>query len=73
MTQFAFRSGQAAANLPQGLGMPQLAEQHRDELPPTAEPAGMTLGLIRADHRLEVNARNQLQNLRENATNSIHG
>jgi hypothetical protein len=41
----------------------QLAKEHRDELAPTTETAGMPLGLVLAHGRFKFETRNQLQNL----------
>jgi hypothetical protein len=53
--------------------MPQLAKQHRDELAPAAETAGVALGLVLPDGSLELQPRQQLQHLRRNARYSLHG
>ena len=49
MLQLAFRGSESAANLAQRLGASQLAEQHGDELSPTAEPARMPFGFVLPD------------------------
>jgi hypothetical protein len=46
MPELAFRGSESAANLAQGLGASQLAEQHGHELSPTAEAAGVSFGLV---------------------------
>ena len=45
------------AHLPQCLGPPQLAEQHRDELAPTRKPPRMTLGPVFMTRLLEFHPR----------------
>ena len=57
MRQLPFATGQAAADLPQRVRPTQLAEQHRDELAPTREPARMALGLRRDDRLLKLDPR----------------
>ena len=55
--ELALAAAQPAADLPQRMGAPELAEQHGDELPPAGEAAGMALG-VRPLHRgLELGAR----------------
>jgi hypothetical protein len=46
MPQLPLTGRQSAANLPQRLGPTQLAEQHGDELSPTAESARMPFGFM---------------------------
>src|SRR6516165_4167507 len=53
--------------------MPELAEQHGDELGPTAKAARVALGLMLLDPGLKLQARDELQNLAEDARYSIHG
>src|SRR6516165_9925591 len=53
--------------------MPELAEQHGDELGPTAKAALVALGLMLLDPGLKLQARDELQNLAEDARYSIHG
>jgi hypothetical protein len=45
--ELALAAPPAATNLPQRVGAAQLAEQHRHELPPAGEPAGMALACVR--------------------------
>ena len=73
MLQLPFATGQSAADLPQGVSSPELAEQHRHELPPAREASAVTLRLMRLDGLLELESREQLQQLGENATKSLHG
>jgi hypothetical protein len=49
MPQLAFACGQALCDLPQGLGMPQLAEQHRHKLCPTVESPRVPLRSVFGD------------------------
>ncbi len=58
--QLALAGRQSATDLTQGLGPAHLAEQHGDELPPTAEPAGMPFRFVLADRRLKTGPRNEL-------------
>lgn len=61
-----------AGDLPQRLGMPQLATQHGDELAPAAETAGVALGLVLPDISLELQPRMPLQDSPENAASSTY-
>src|SRR5216683_4042820 len=54
MPKFSFTRGQASADFTQGLGVPQLTKEHRDELAPTTETAGMPLGLVLAHGRFKL-------------------
>jgi hypothetical protein len=51
----------------------ELAEQHGHKLSPTGETAHVPLGLLRAYRPLELDAREPLKQLREDATKSLHG
>ena len=73
MPQLAFTGRQSAANFAQRLGASQLAEQHGDELSPTAEAARMPFGFVLPDRGFKAGARNKLENLRENAAYSVQG
>jgi hypothetical protein len=57
MTKLSLASGQASANFAQRLGMTQLAKEHGDELPPTTETPGMSLGAVLAHGRCKFQAR----------------
>jgi hypothetical protein len=57
MTKFSFAGGQASAYFAQRLGMSQLAKEHGDELPPTTETTGMSLGVVLAHGRFKFKAR----------------
>src|SRR5271167_4966397 len=60
MPQLSFARRQPASNLAQRLGSAELAEQHSNELSPTAEPASVSFGLVLANRRVKSGARNQL-------------
>jgi hypothetical protein len=60
-------------DLPQRVGPAELAEQHRDELPPAREPAGVALGVRPRHQRLELGPRKELEQLAEHAAESAHG
>jgi hypothetical protein len=51
----------------------ELAERHSHPLAPAGEAARMALGLVILNRALEFQARDQLQQLGENAAYSIHG
>ena len=70
--QPALATGQAPADFAQRIRPPQLAEQHRDELVPTREPARMPLGLRGDDGLLELGAWKELESLAEDAAESRH-
>ena len=57
MLQLPFATCQAATNLAQGMRPPQLAKQHRQELPPTGETPRVPLGFVFLDGLLELPAR----------------
>ena len=61
MCELAFAACQAAANLAQRVRAPQLAEDHRHELPPARESARMPLGLGRDHGLLKVDPRKELE------------
>src|SRR5437667_5976952 len=73
MLQLPFATGQSATDLPQSVSSSELAEQHRHELPPAHEASAVTFRLMRFDGLLKLESREQLQQLRENATKSLHG
>src|SRR5215831_11789047 len=73
MPQFPFAGGQTPRDFAQALRMSELAEQHGDQLGPAAEAAGMPFGFMLPDFGLERQARDELQDLAENAAYSIHG
>jgi hypothetical protein len=73
MLELTFAAPQSPADLAQRVGAAELAEQHRHELPPAGEPAGMALGVRPRHQRLELGARKQLEELAEHAAESTHG
>jgi hypothetical protein len=73
MLELAFAGGQSLRNLVQAMRPPQLTKQHGNELAPTAEAPGMTLGLVLPHRLLKFAARKQLQQLAENTAYFHHG
>jgi hypothetical protein len=71
--ELALAAAQPAADLPQRVGPAELAEQHRDELPPAREPTGVALGMRPRHQRLELGPRKELEQLAEHAAESAHG
>src|SRR5437870_4197551 len=71
--ELALAAAQPAANLPQRMGAPELAEQHRHELPPAREAPRVTLGVRPLHQGLELRPRKQLEQLAEHAGESAHG
>jgi hypothetical protein len=71
--ELAFAAPEAAADLPQRVGAPELAEEHGHELPPAGEPPSMPFSVRPLDQRLELGARKQLEPLAEHAAESTHG
>jgi len=57
MLQLPFATGQSAADLSQGMRSPKLAEQHRDELAPTAEALCTPFGMMFFDGLFEFQSR----------------
>jgi hypothetical protein len=70
--ELAFAAGQPATNLPQRVRTSELTEQHRHELPPAGEPAGVPFGLRRGHGVLKVGSRKKLEQLTEDAAKSRH-
>jgi hypothetical protein len=60
MPQLALAGRQSAANLAQRFGPAQLAEQHGNELSPTAEPTRMSFRLVFPGRRVKPASRNQV-------------
>jgi hypothetical protein len=54
MPQLAFAGGQPAADFPQRVCPPQMAEQHADQLTPTGKTARVVFGVARLDDGLEL-------------------
>jgi len=63
--QLAETASQAVANLTQGIGMRQLAEQHGRQLSPASEALGMTLTLVLFNQGGEFVSRNLFEKLTE--------
>src|SRR3989442_15111648 len=72
MLQLALATGQPSANFPQRVRTTQLAKQHRDELPPTRESFRATFRLMLFNGLFEFQSGEQLLQLRENASESLH-
>ena len=51
----------------------KLTKQHSDELSPAAEPLGGVVGAVLLNGLFEFHAREQLQELREDARKLLHG
>ena len=73
MLELTLAAAPPPADLPQRMGAPQLAEQHRDELSPAREAARMALGVRPLHQGLELRPRKQLEQLAEHAGESTHG
>jgi hypothetical protein len=73
MAQLALAGRQTPTDFAQGMGLPQWAKQHGDELPPASETTRVPLGPVLAHQLLELQARKKLEKLREDAAYSIHG
>jgi hypothetical protein len=56
MPQLSFARGQSATNLAQRLGPTELTEQHGYELTPTAEPAGVSFGLVLSNRSIKTSS-----------------
>ena len=67
MHQPAQTAGQSVADLAQGVGVAELAEQHRDELGPAAESFGGPLGVVFLYQRRELGPGKMLEQLIEQA------
>ena len=73
MFEFALAAGQSPADLAEAMGTAELTEEHGDELGPACESFGSVIGALLFDSLLELNAREELQQLREDARKSLHG
>jgi hypothetical protein len=71
--EFAFTAGQAPADLAEAVGTAELAEEHGDKLAPAREAFGGVVGAMLPHGLFEFEAREELQQLRENARKSRHG
>src|SRR5260370_10448128 len=58
-------TAQAVADLAQGVGVGQLAEQHRDQLGPAAKAFGAPFGVVFLDQRSELSSGKMLEQLIE--------
>ena len=67
MHQSPQTAGQTVADLAQGVGASQLTEQHGDELRPTGEALGVTLGGVLLHQRGKLRSREVLEQLIEQA------
>jgi len=67
MPQLAFAGGQAVGDVAQAIDLAQLTKQHGHQLAPTGKTLGVAFGQVLANGGIEIVARNQFQNLRENA------
>jgi hypothetical protein len=57
MTKFPFTGSQSPTNFAQRLGVPQLTEEHGDELAPASETSSMTLRVVLAHGRFKFQTR----------------
>src|SRR5206468_11287615 len=73
MPELTFAGLQAFGDLTQRFRLRELTEQHGHQLAPTAEAPCMTLGLMLLYRRFKAVARDQLQNLAEDAAYSFQG
>src|ERR1700689_4038705 len=73
VSQLAFTSRQTAADLSQRLRSPQMTEQHRHHLAPTAKSTSVMLRPVLANCLLKLGPRKYPQNLRKNTAYSTHG
>ena len=71
--ELAFGGGQPAADFAQRVGLAELTKQHGHQLAPAGEPAQVAVGVMLAHGLLEFQARKQLQQLGEDATETLHG
>ena len=73
VAELAFAAAEPAADLPQGMGPAELAEEHDHDLAPAGEAPGMPLGMGPLDQRLELRPWKELEELAEHAAESTHG
>ena len=71
--ELATGDGQAVADLPETLGLGQLAEEHGNILAPGRETLGVALCPSLMDQPLKRVTRNYLKNLAEQACGKLHG
>jgi len=72
VVELPLAGGQPPADLPQGVGAAQLAEQHSDKLAPAGEAPGVALGPRLLDGPLEVHPREELEELTEDTREPTH-
>jgi hypothetical protein len=72
MPQLALDAGQPAANLPQTVSPPKLAEKHGDKLRPAIEPLGSVLRLAPTHSGFELSPRKNREQLAENTGKLSH-
>lgn len=73
MTELATGDGQAITDLPQTLGLGQLAEQHGNILVPRGKPLGMAFCPAFMDQPHKREAGHDLENLTEQTCGKLHG
>jgi hypothetical protein len=73
MRETALATGQPADDLTQRLRLPEVAEQHGDELPPARKAPCVTLRVRLFNRALKFGARKQVEQLTENAAKSHRG
>jgi hypothetical protein len=67
MHQSAQTTGQAAADVAQGIGATQLAKEHGDELRPAGKALGASFGIVLLNQRSELSPGKMLEQLIEEA------
>jgi len=72
VNQLAEAASEAVANLAQGVGLGQLAEQHRRQLRPAGEALGVAFPTVLPDEAGELVTGNLLQKLTEQAGRAYH-
>ena len=70
--ELADAAGQTVTDLAQGIGVSQVAEQHRHELRPASEALGAFLGVVLPHQLLELPPRYLLQKLTEETRVTYH-
>jgi len=73
MGQPTFTARQASGDFPQRVGSAQLAEQHRDELPPAGETTGVAFGVGLLHRALKFQSWKELEQLAKDAAESHRG
>jgi hypothetical protein len=67
VNQFAHTTGKPVADFSQGIGVSQLAEQHRHQLSPAAKAFGSSFRIVLLHQRPELKTREVLKQLTEQA------